>query len=285
MSCPGPICKSVGMFGKAMRNGVVLFLLTVLCSCGKRTLEITASPDSDMLSDQQIASLTAKKIFFGHQSVGNNIIQGIRDLASADPRLRLNLVKSSDPQLVSGPAFVEFEIGQNGNPQSKIHAFTEVLEKGMGAQGGVAMFKFCYVDIDSSTDVPKMFDSYRAGISALKARYPSLKIVHVTVPLTTVEPAAKAWIKSLLGRVTLQELNVKRNQFNNLMRQVYAGKDPMFDLAEVESTHGDGSRSYFTQGNEKIYALASEFTADGGHLNEAGRQVTAARLLHVIAQL
>jgi len=248
-------------------------------------LETTASPNPNMLSDQQVASLTAKRIFFGHQSVGNNIIQGIRDLASVDPQLKLNLVKSSDPQSVSGPAFVEFEIGQNGNPQSKIDAFAAVLDKGVAAQGGIAMFKFCYVDIESSTNIPKMFVGYRNGISTLKARYPSLKIVHVTVPLTTVEPASKAWIKRLLGRVTLQDVNVKRNEFNNLMRQTYAGIDAIFDLAEVESTHGDGSRSYFTRGNEKIYTLAPEFTADGGHLNEVGRRVAAARLLFILAQL
>jgi hypothetical protein len=100
-----------------------------------------------------------------------------------------------------------------------------------------------------------------------------------------VEPPAKAWIKSQLGRVTLQDVNVKRNQFNNLMRQTYAGTDPIFDLAEVESTHGDLSRSYFTRGNEKIYTLAPEFTADSGHLNEVGRRVAAERLLFVLAQL
>lgn len=285
MSFRDSICKSMGMFANAARNGVVLLLLAALSACGKKTMETSASPNLDTLSDGEVANLTAKKIFFGHQSVGNNIIQGIRDLASVDPRLNLNLVKSSDPQSVAGPAFVEFEIGQNGNPQSKIDAFTEVLDKGMGAQGGIAMFKFCYVDIGSSTDILKMFADYRDRISTLKTKYPSLKIVHITVPLTTVEPAPKAWIKRLLGRTTLQDVNVKRNEFNELMRQTYAETDPIFDLAEVESTHGDGSRSYFVRGNEKVYTLAPEFTADGGHLNEVGRRVAAERLLFVLAQL
>jgi lysophospholipase L1-like esterase len=99
-----------------------------------------------------------------------------------------------------------------------------------------------------------------------------------------VEPPAKAWIKRLLGKATRQEVNVKRNEFNDLMRQTYAGIDPIFDLAEVESTHGNGSRSYFMQGDEKIYTLAPEFTTDGGHLNEVGRRMAAERLLLVLAQ-
>ena len=248
-------------------------------------METTAVPTSAKLTDQQIVSLATKRIFFGHQSVGNNIIQGIRDLASVDSRLKLNIVNSADPQSISGPAFVEFEIGQNGNPQSKIDAFSSVLDKGMGAQGGIALFKFCYVDIDVSTDVPRMFAGYREGIRSLKAKYPALKIVPVTVPLTTVEPAPKVWVKNLLGRTTTRDINVKRNQFNTLIRQAYAGTDPIFDLAEVESTHSDGSRSYFTRGDEKIYTLAPEFTADGGHLNDLGRRVAAERLLFVLAGL
>lgn len=271
---------------KTMRNGAVLLLLAALSACGRKTLESPArSNPALLLTHRQIASLAAKKVFFGHQSVGNNIIQGIRDVASGDPRLQLSVVKSSDPQLVSGPALVEFEIGQNGNPQSKSAAFAAVLDKGMGTQGGIALYKFCYVDIDAATDVPKMFAAYREGTDSLKAKYPSLKIVHVTVPLTTAEPAAKAWIRSLLGRTTTRDINIKRNRFNTLVRRAYAGTDPIFDLAEVESTHGDGSRSYFTRGSEMIYTLAPEFTADGGHLNEMGRRVAAERLLFVLAQL
>jgi hypothetical protein len=149
----------VSVFLKVTGHGVVLLLLAVLSACGRRTLETTASLNPNLLTEQQIASLMAKRVFFGHQSVGNNIIQGVRDLARVDPRVKLNLVKSSDPQSVIGPAFVEFEIGQNGNPQSKIDAFAAVLHKGMGAQGGIAMFKFCYVDVESSTDIAKMFAS------------------------------------------------------------------------------------------------------------------------------
>jgi hypothetical protein len=147
------------------------------------------------------------------------------------------------------------------------------------------MLKYCYVDIDSSTDVRRMFQRYEDQTAELRRQYPSLKFVHVTVPLTTVEPAAKAWLKTLLGRTTARDINQKRNQYNSLLKQAYWGVDPIFDLAEVESTHADGSRSYFTSAGQKIYVLAPEWTSDGGHLNEPARRMAAQALLALLARL
>lgn len=238
-----------------------------------------------MLNDLQIASLMSKKILFGHQSVGNNILKGIKDLASADLRLKVNIVRSSDPQSILGPALVEFSVGQNGDPQSKIDAFTAVLDKGMGAEGGIAMLKFCYVDIERSTDIAKMAAAYGKAIGALKGKYPSLQIVHVTVPLTAEEPKVKAWMRGLMRRATRAELNAKRNEFNDVLRKTYAASNAIFDLAALESTHADGSRCFFPKGNNKIYTLAPEYTADGGHLNELGRRLAAEELLRVLAEV
>jgi len=272
------------MLADIIRSATLPLLLISIPACEKATLPPVLA-NTPLLSDQQIVSLSRKKIFFGHQSVGNNIVQGIRDLMNADQRLQMNIVKSADPQLIHMPALVEFEVGQNGNPQSKNRAFAATLDKGMGAQGGIAMLKYCYVDIDSSTDVHAMIENYREEIAALKEKYPALRFVHITVPLTTVEPTAKAWLKSMLGRTTPQDANVKRNEFNNLLRKTYSGTDPIFDLAEVESTQSNGSPSYFTRNGEKIYTLAPEWTSDGGHLNEAGRRRAAEALLQVLSGL
>jgi hypothetical protein len=268
-----------------VRYSSLLLLLVYASAGGRDVLQTAVLANPNLLDDHQIADLATKKIFFGHQSVGSNIIQGIRELMATDPRLKINVVKSADPQSIPAPAIVEFEIGRNGDPRSKNEAFAAILDKGMGAHGGIAMFKYCYVDIDSSTDVQKMFTDYRAEINTLKAKYPALKIAHITVPLTTVEPTTKAWIKSMLGRTTTQDVNAKRNEFNNLLRKTYSGVDPIFDLAEVESTQSDGTRSYFIRDGEKIYTLAPEFTTDGGHLNEAGRRAAAEVLLQVLAAL
>jgi hypothetical protein len=265
----------------------MLVILLTLSACQRQTTESGIARKGAVLSDQQIRSLSTKKIFFGHQSVGDNIVQGIRDLMAADPHLKINIVTSADPQSVPGFAFVEAHVGANRNPQSKNEAFAAILDKGLGGQGGIAFYKYCYIDFSSSTDVQQVFDNYRKGIADLRQKYPSLTIVHSTVPLMAEEPSGtmKDRIKTILRRVSGRDPNVKRNQFNQLLRQAYGGRDPIFDIAEVESTHFDGSRSYFMRGVQKIYTLAPEFTNDGGHLNEIGRRAAAEQLLLVLANL
>lgn len=270
---------------RKLRCGLVLLLLLALSACARKAADSASVVNSVKLGDQQVASLQTKRVFFGHQSVGADIIQGIRDLMAEDPRLKLNIVTSADPESVSGPALVESPIGENRKPQSKNEAFAAILAKGMGSQGGIAMYKYCYVDIDLKTDVQQLFQSYREQISAVKAEYPELTIVHITTPLTTVDMDAKSWVKVVLGRPTVRDLAAKRNEFNQLLRQAYSGKDPIFDLAEVESTLPDGSRSYFMRGNEQVYTLATGYTTDGGHLNGVGRRAAATRLLQVLADL
>ena len=141
------------------------------------------------LSDQQVANLRTKKIFFGHQSVGDNIVQGIKDLMAEDSRLQLNVVNSAHPEQVAEPAFVESHIGRNEDPQSKNEAFAAIVQNGMGSQGGIAMYKYCYVDFNASTNVEQLFETYHREIAMLRSKYSLFKIVHFTAPLTTAEPA------------------------------------------------------------------------------------------------
>lgn len=239
----------------------------------------TAVDQETRLTDQQVRALLNEKVFFGHQSVGNDIIEGIRDLMVDDTRLKLNIIGSRNPETVSGPALVEAHIGENTKPQTKNEDFLAIMNQGFA---GIALVKYCYVDIGGTTDVRQMFNSYQAMIEQMRKDHPRVRIVHVTVPLTAIDSSPKAWLKGLLGRNAAQDDNLKRNQFNALLRQTYA-KEPIFDLAAVESTHADGSRVSVRNANDIIYTLASEYTTDGGHLNQTGRRITAQRLLEVLA--
>lgn len=231
-------------------------------------------------------AVAAKKIYFGHQSVGGNIMEGVRELLAADPSApKLNIVQADDPASVSGPALVESYVGANGDPDSKGAAFAAALDRGMGAAGGVALYKFCYVDVMPSTNVRELFERYRARTAELHAKYPGLVIAHVTMPLTMNESPVKRVLKTVLGKPTALDLNAKRNEYNALLRQTYGGKEPLFDLATIESTRPDGSRAYATRGADTVYALAAELTDDGGHLNAAGRRLAAARFIEFLAGL
>lgn len=237
------------------------------------------------LTDSDMGRLAGQKVFFGHRSVGDDIVRGLRDCMASKPGLKLRIVESADPQQVSTPAFVESQMGSNGDPQSKLEAFKAIIDKGMGREGGIAMFKYCYLDVGPSTDVPKMFEDYRRGMEALKSKYPLLQIVHITIPLTTVEPVVKAWAARVLRRATARELNRKRCEYNRSLVQTFSARDVIFDLAEAESTHPDGRRSGFFADAQEIFTLAPEFTTDGGHLNEAGRRIAAQHLLLALAKL
>ena len=266
------------------RTCVAFLLIVYLTSaCGTNAMSHSTASARWRLSDQQIEVLVRQKIFFGHQSVGANIVQGIQELMADDTRLKLRIIASAEPASISGPAFVETSIGRNMDPASKDAAFAAIVNNGLGSQHAVAMYKYCYVDINASTDVRQLFENYKERMDLLQRAHPTLKIVPITVPLTTVEPAAEAWIKSAAGRTTMRAAEAKRNEFNNLLRRAYADKEPIFDLAEAESTRPDGSRSYFMSGNEKVYTLAAEYTSDGSHLNAAGRRAAAQRLLTVLS--
>jgi len=236
---------------------------------------VQSGPDSVGLTDAQLQLLATRKTFFGHQSVGMNILQGVRDLMTRDPRLQLNIVRNADPARVSGPALVESGIGKNLDPASKLNDFVAALDRGMGARAAIAVCKLCYVDVTPATDVRQLFDLYRRRVDDVRGRHPGITIVHVTLPLTADEPVLKALAKRALGRATGRDLNIKRNHYNRLLRDGYGASDVIFDLAAAESTRLDGSRTCFRAGNETIDTLSPEFTSDGGHLNELGRRIAA----------
>lgn len=237
------------------------------------------------ISDEAVAQICTSRIFLGHQSVGANILEGLQQLMTEDPRLNLRIVNTNDPSLVPGPALFESSLGENRCPETKDRAFAAMLDRGMGHEGGTVGYKYCYIDVNADTDIQQLFESYLGNIESLRRRYPLIRLMHITMPLTLdYEPSGKVLLKSMLGRVTARELNHRRNQFNSLLRQKYAGRDPIMDLEELESTNLDGSRCCAWWRGKKVYALSPNLAADSGHLNEPGRALAAKKLLMTLAE-
>ena len=118
----------------------------------------------------------------------------------------------------------------------------------------------------------------------MRAANPRTTFVHVTLPLTTAQSGWKALAKRLVGRAPYGTIeNVRREQYNALMRRAYAGREPLFDLARIESTAPDGSAVTVAWDGTVAPAMAAAYTDDGGHLNEKGRLVAARALLAVLA--
>ena len=272
-----------------MRRTAFVAALVWLISCtGEQvndslTRSELAGANSDSNAAASWARLADAQIYFGHQSVGANIVEGLRQLGAARKGSELRIVRSRERS--SGlPALVEFAIGENGLPESKMKDFAAALRQIDDTSPAIAMFKYCYLDITPETNVELLFAGHRKALGEMRARHPNLTFVHVTAPLTRLESGPRFLVKRLLGKPTTRDANAKRNLFNAMLREEYAG-EPMFDLAKVESTRPDGSRSFFTQGRAVVYTLAPELTDDGGHLNGAGRRAAGEEFAAVIGRV
>lgn len=223
-----------------------------------------------------------RRVYFGHQSVGRDIIGGLEAL-NHEHRLGLHFVQTRSPSMLSGPAFVDFLAGENTRPATKNRALLQQLDARQLPDDAIAMLKYCYVDIGADTDVARVFDDYRRTVDAVRSRHPDVTVVHVAVPITSVEGVAKARIKKLLGRPSLRAANARRHEYNALLRRAFSGSEPVFDLAAVEAFGAAGAGR--AGGSERLEALDPAFTHDGGHLNALGARTVAAAMLDVLGAL
>lgn len=241
-----------------------------------------------MVSTVQAATLTedlkliaGERVYFGHQSVGANILDGLKELSST-AGVPLRITETPRAAALQGTGVGHVFVPENGHPLKKLASFKAAL--GEGSQADVAFIKFCYVDITADTDPRALFAEYRKTIDELRAKNPRTTFIHVTLPLTTVQTGPKAWVKRLLGRApsgTIQ--NVKREQYNTLLRRTYAGREPIFDIARVESLAPDGTQATVEWDGSVAPAMAAAYTDDGGHLNRVGRLRAAQELVSVVA--
>lgn len=235
---------------------------------------------SDIKVSSDIVNAVAEKnIYFGHQSVGFNMLDGIKDILSNRQDSRLKIIKSKNESVFQGSVFAHYPIGENSDPESKIDDFKKTMSK-IGSKVDIAFFKFCFLDINKTTDVDKVFETYKHTMTELKKEFPRVKFIHVTVPLTVTKFSLRNTINKIIGR---KDNNVIRGQYNKKLIVEYAGKEPIFDLAAIESTYSDGSRSEFTENSKLYYSLAPEYAADNGHLNELGRKLAASELLKLLS--
>ncbi len=265
---------------------IAIGLVLVSCACQNKAMDPVSGARQRLqaVPQQNWDSLAHKKIFFGHQSVGLNILDGLRKILSSSPGIKLEIRETSEPRDFEGPLFAHARIGRNRDPLGKIDHFRQLMKSGLGQAVDIAFFKLCYVDIDRSTDIQALIDHYDETLAALKAEFPDLIIVPVTAPLTTSTPGIKARIKRLLGLGPATRAdNIKRNTFNEHIRKTYGAA--IWDLADVEATGADGSKSTFRTRGKTYFKLVSGYSIDGGHLNEAGSQVVAADLLIRLASL
>lgn len=261
----------------------------VICVLNASRQALPAEDDSFFMIDNignDLRSLMSARIFFGHQSVGQNIVDGIDELLSRHG-LPSDYIISADQPPPSGKGFLWHRpVGKNMHPISKCEDFTRILNHPMARDIDFALCKFCYIDINEHSNITDLFKRYQQHMKLLKVRHPDIRFIHTTVPLRHNATGPGVWFRELLGRANRSKLaNINRNRFNRLLVEEYTN-EPIFDLAASESTCPDGRRSSFTYKNRDIYySLAGEYTDDGGHLNNTGRIKVAEDLIRYLARL
>ncbi|MFZ1984131.1 MAG: hypothetical protein WAU91_06940 [Desulfatitalea sp.] len=264
----------------------LLIVTSIACSEEPMHRESTNYQSIDEVPMEKWNQLSRKRIFFGHQSVGFNIMEGIKDLMKTHPQIKLELVETRNADDLKNGVFAHAQVGKNQDPLLKIADFTEVLNAGIGKKVDFALLKFCYVDITNETDVPALFEAYKNKLAELESKYPETTFIHLTEPLTSVQINWKTKLKKLLGKKLGEYQNtIKRNEYNELLLREYQGKAPVIDIAAIESTRPDGTREGIQQDKRFYYAMVQDYTSDGGHLNETGRKKVAERFILLLVNL
>lgn len=233
----------------------------------------TPTPTTVTTGEDYVARASRVRVFFGHMSVGENILGGVAALTvgrtAGAPDVVSFPVDGPLPEVPRTGAIVHTAIGDNGDPLGKLANFDRLLRSGLADRVDVAVLKFCYIDIDADTDVERLARSYRTTLDALEHDYPHVTFLHSTAPLMAAPTGLKGTVKSWLGK----DDNVARERYSARIRDAYPA-DRLFDIAAIEGTAPDGNRQP---------ALHPGYTTDGGHLNEAGSAVVAEAFLRLIA--
>jgi len=81
----------------------------------------------------------------------------------------------------------------------------------------------------------------------------------------------------MLGRAPYGTIeNLRREEYNTLLRRAFRGREPIFDLARVESTAPDGTTASVNwNGHERAGHGRGNTPTTGGHLNAKGKLLAA----------
>ena len=173
------------------------------------------------VEQSKIDKLSSQKIYFGHQSVGNNILSGLQKIVNSNSKIQLRIVETDRQSDFSAPIFAHSKVGQNTDPFSKINDFSKKIESGIGGKADISLFKFCYIDINSETDVQRIFKEYQSAMARLIQLYPQTTFIYSTVPLmrvTGMKVTIKRLVKKIMGKPeNSYGDNNNRNRWNDLI--------------------------------------------------------------------
>jgi hypothetical protein len=234
---------------------------------------INHSNFNNTLSDTEINAAAALKVYFEHASVGQCIADDGTILATSG----LSALKASDGRYTCGrttwdhsassesemttteAAWFSTNHGLGDNFRGNYGAVTkadyfkssiDTINSSLG--GGVAMFKFCYIDFPGgsaciSLDASGLYTKVKGIMDGLESSYPNITFVWWTMPLQIAGDQQET-----------------RQAYNDSVRKYCADNGKwLFDIADIES-HDDSGNPYTASEYEVMY---TGYTSDDGHPN------------------
>jgi len=258
-----------------MKLAALLLATALGAACGgsapsaleAKNLESMTLIDDTLKAD--LETLRGAHVFFGHQSVGANILEGLRTLSR------------------EAGIIVEIEeagVGENGKPASKFEDFARRAENAPTGSLQLLLVKLCFADFAPDTEVAPLIEAYKSAVARVRKAQPSARIVHVTPPLFRPPSGWKTSVKRMLGKSLWEEQSNARNaEFRERLRAAFPDES-FFDLATLESTRPDGSQERYEVDGKPVAMLWPGFASDEGHLNETGQRVVAKAFAHTLAE-
>lgn len=273
------------MFRLATAAALAVFLVT---GCQKQSFEMDqfykmyGSGTQD--AGEFIRQLADQKVYFGHQSVGNNIVDGVQQWEE-ETGMDLSMELSRDFASVSQISFVHFMVGTNRDPRGKVDDFVTLVDQIPEQENAIAFFKFCFADFHESTDVDDLFVYFREKMLYLKDKHTNIHFLVSTVPAMAVQKGWRALAKKVLGRAPYGYLqNIKLFEFNRKILSEFDGILPVFDLAGIEVTRPDGTMETYRYKGSDYPCMPDYYASDYGHLNDFGAKTVSYNLLAFLAK-
>jgi hypothetical protein len=257
-----------------MALGAAVLLLSGCAQPDKNIDMNSSTTKSTPLTRSEWDAARAQTVFFAHQSIGDNVLDGLEQIAAREGWPALRVVEGIPPTLTE-PMLLHSKVGQNGDPSSKINGFKQAIDAGAGVRAEIALMKFCFWDVRAETDVDVVFNEYRQAIADISRSYPKLTLLHATVPLVIEDVDWRAGVRRLLRRPVPSDVdNARRHALNQKIRAAYG--DQLFDIARAEQNPA-------TSPDTAVPYLADGYSSDGAHLNADGRRAVAAAFVRSVA--
>ena len=109
---------------------VALSFLLIRCEGGSKVdNEYMQLPSVQDVPASAWEGLEKRTIYFGHQSVGFNIMDGVEKVLEKNPFIKLRVVDSDDPSDLQKGVFAHSKIGENNKPVTKIEGMQRFMKR------------------------------------------------------------------------------------------------------------------------------------------------------------